>query len=169
MMGGVKYRDENGRYEFDFSQCEVWEYHQLAQKTTSLSDVDFVINSEDEVIFLEYKNASITGAANPSAFLCKLKTEEFYLRVSKKFYSILFLHWACRGNENDRPNVYTLLIEHPEIDGKIRKKLREKISKQLPIRLKGEPQIKRNVLNRFEVLNIDEWHQAYPKFKAVAL
>lgn len=168
-MDGAKYRDENGKYEFDFSQCEVWEYHQLAQKTTILSDVDFVINSEDEVIFLEYKNASIDGVANPSSFLCKLKTEEFYVRAAKKFYGSLFLHWACRENEKDRPIVYTLLIEHPEIDGKIRKKLREKISKQLPIRFKDEPRIKRNVLNKFEVLNIDEWHQAYPLFKAVAL
>jgi hypothetical protein len=168
-MDGTKYRDENGKYEFEFPQCEVWEYHQLAQKTTILSDVDFVINSPEEVIFLEYKNASINGVANPNAFLCKLRTEEFYIRASKKFYSSLFLHWACRENENDRPIVYTLLIEHPEIDGKIRKKLREKISKQLPIRFKDEQQIKRNVLNRFEVLNIDEWHQAYPLFKAVAL
>jgi hypothetical protein len=31
-----------------------------------------------------------------------------------------------------------LLIEHPEIDGKIRKKLRKKISKQLPFNLKDE-------------------------------
>jgi len=168
-MNGAKYRDENGKYEFDFSQCEVWEYHQLAQKTTLLSDVDFVINSEDEVIFLEYKNASIDGATNPSALLCKVETEKFILKAVKKFYSSLFLHWACRGNENDRPIVYILLIEHPEIDGKIRKKLREKISKQLPIRLKDEPVIKRNVLNKFEVLNMDEWHQAYPLFKAVAL
>lgn len=79
------------------------------------------------------------------------------------------MHWACRKNEKDRPIVYTLLIEHPEIDGKIRKKLREKISKQLPIGLNDEQQIKRNVLNRFEVLNIEEWHKAYPLFKAVAL
>jgi len=169
MMGAMKYRDENGKYEFDFTQCEVWEYHQLAQKTTLLSDVDFVINSRDEVIFLEYKNASIEGAVNPSAFLCKLETEKFILKAVKKFYSSLFLHWACKGNQNERPIVYTLLIEHPEIDGKIRKKLREKISKQLPIRLNDEPQIKRNILNRFEVLNIEEWHKAYPLYKAVAL
>lgn len=50
-----------------------------------------------------------------------------------------------------------------------RKKLREKISKQLPFNLKDEQQIKRSVLNKFEVLNIDEWHQAYPMFKVVAL
>jgi len=168
-MTEARYRDENNKYEFDFAHCEVWEYHPLAQKTTSLSDVDFVIDSENEVIFLEYKNASIDGVANPSAFLCKLKTEEFYLRISKKFFSSLFLHWACRGNEKDLPIVYILLIEHPEIDGKIRKKLREKISKQLPFNLKDEQQIKRSVLNKFEVLNIDEWHQAYPMFKAVAL
>jgi len=167
-MAGARYRDENGKYEFDFAQCEVWEYHSLAQKT-SLSDVDFVIDSKDEVIFLEYKNASINGVANPSAFLCKLKTEKFYHRIAKKFYGSLFLHWACRENESDLPIVYILLIEHPEIDGKIRKKLREKICKQLPFSLKDEQSIKRSVLNKFEVLNLDEWHQSFPMFKAIAL
>ena len=54
----------------------------------------------------------------------------------------MFLHWACRENENDLPINYVLLIEHPEIDGKLRKKLREKIFKQLPVNLKENESIK---------------------------
>jgi hypothetical protein len=159
------YKDENNKYKFDFSDCKVFEYHSLSQKTTILSDVDFVINSKNEIIFLEYKNAAVKGVVNPDEILRKLKTEEFYRKVAKKFYSSLFLHWACRENENDLPINYILLVEHPEIDGRLRKILREKIFKQLPINLKDNESIKRNIMNQFNVYNFVEWHKNYPQFK----
>ncbi|WP_242842376.1 hypothetical protein [Clostridium tyrobutyricum] len=56
------------------------------------------------------------------------------------------------------------MIEHPEIDGKIRKKLRNKIIKQLPFGLSKDEHIKREMLSKFKVFNIEEWHLNYPKF-----
>ncbi len=165
----AKYKDENEKYEFDFLECEVWQYHQMAQKTTILSDVDFVINAQDKVIFLEYKNAAVDGVVNPNAMLRKIITDKFYVRAAKKFYSTLFLHWACRKNEQDLPITYIMLIEHPEIDAKIRKRLKERITRQLPFQLKEEKTIKRSLIDRFEVLNMAEWHKVYPMFNAVPL
>ncbi len=163
------YKDENNKYRFDFSDCTVLEYNHLAQMTTILSDVDFVICSKDEIIFLEYKNAAVDDVANPDEMLRKLKTEEFYKRIARKFYSSLFLHWACKENENDLPINYVLLIEHPEIDSKLRKKLREKIFMQLPVGLKENECVKRSILNQFSVYNLDEWHRNYPRFQVIPI
>lgn len=48
--------DENGNYSFDFMNAiEVFEPHEFSQKTTMLADVDFVIDTKEKIIFLEYK------------------------------------------------------------------------------------------------------------------
>lgn len=84
--------------------------------------------------------------------------------LQKKFYSTLFLIWACNKNDEEKDIEYILLIEHPEIDGRIRKMLRNKITKQLPFKLAEDTEIKRKILSEFEVLNMAEWHLKYPKF-----
>lgn len=161
------YYDENGRCEFDFLDSHVFQYHEIARKTTLLSDVDFVVENSDSVMFLEYKNASVLGASNPDAFGEKMKSEKFYIQMAKKFFDSLFMHWACNGNTKDLPITYSLIIEHPEIDGRIRRKLREKVFNQLPFKMLSDEQVKRRILDKFEVLNIDEWNDLYPSFKAV--
>gem|GEM_PF-3404924 len=49
---------------------------------------------------------------------------------------------------------YILLIEHPEIDGKIRRMLRNKIKNQLPFKLLEDSEIKRKILSEFKVCNL---------------
>ncbi|ERK29732.1 hypothetical protein [Clostridium intestinale] len=164
------FQDENKNYSFDFTDAEeVLEPHNISQKTTMLADVDFVLDTKDKIIFLEYKNASTKNANNPSAFkekiLGKDNKAKFYENISKKFYSSLFIIWACNKNDEEKDIEYLLLIEHPEIDGKIRRILRNKIAKQLPFKLLAEKEVKRKILSEFKVINIEEWHSIYPEFK----
>ena len=162
--------DENKNYKFNFNDAlEVFEPHSLSQKTTILADVDFVLKSREEIIFLEYKNAATKNASNPEAFKEKITGKEnrakFCENISKKFYSTLFMVWACRKNDEEKEIEYILLIEHPELDNKVRKMFRNKISKQLPFRLIEHEEIKRKILSNFQVLNIEEWHKKYPNYK----
>lgn len=162
--------DENQNYSFDFTDATgVFEAHELSQKTTMLADVDFVLDTRSKIILLEYKNASTKKANNPEAFkekiLGKNNRAKFCENISKKFYSTLFIIWACNKNDEEKDIEYILLIEHPEIDGKIRKMLRNKIKKQLPFKLLENNQVKRKILSEFKVLNMTEWHSIYPKFK----
>jgi len=163
------YIEENKKYKFKFANFSVYEYHKLAQETTILSDVDFVIDMKDKLLLVEYKNASVKGVINPNSFFEKIKTQEFYAIIAKKYYNTLFLHWACERNKNEVPIEYVLLIEHPAIDGKFRKQLRDKIYNQLPFKLKTNPEIKREVFTKFEVLNLDEWQHSYPIFKTIKI
>ena len=73
------------------------------------------------------------------------------------------MFWATGGNKDEFPIIYVLLIEAPIMDAKIRKQLRIKIGKQLPLNLK-ENSIVREMLSKFQVLSIDEWKE---KFKEI--
>ncbi len=46
------------------------------------------------------------------------------------------MFWAAGGNKDDFPIIFILLIEAPIMDAKIRKQLKLKIGKQLPIEFK---------------------------------
>lgn len=71
--------DENKKYKFDFSAREyVWEMHDLTTHIL-LSDVDFITETDKEVLFIEYKNANIEGAVNPNVMLKKIS-----MRISIK-------------------------------------------------------------------------------------
>ena len=157
--------DENNQFKFDFTNCKyVLELHELANKM-KLNDVDFITEYNDKIIFLEYKNANIKNAVNPNAFVDKIKRdpEKFYKNIAKKYYDSLMMFWATGGNKDEFPIIYVLLIEAPIMDAKIRKQLRIKIGKQLPLNLK-EDSIVREILSRFDVLSIDDWKE---KFKEI--
>lgn len=101
--------EENGRFQFDFSALDyVWEFHDVVAKTT-LSDVDFITETDEEVLFIEYKNANIKNAVNPDAMLQKIKHETFYHKIAWKFYDSLLLFWARNGNEKF---IYRLCIDY---------------------------------------------------------
>ncbi|MCE5219782.1 MAG: hypothetical protein LLF98_00550 [Clostridium sp.] len=154
--------DENNQFKFDFTNCKyVMELHDLANKM-KLNDVDFITEYNNNIIFLEYKNANIKDAVNPNAFVDKIKRdpEKFYKNIAKKYYDSLMMLWATGGNKDEFPIIYVLLIEAPIMDAKIRKQLRIKIGKQLPLNLK-EDSIVREMLSKFEVLSIDEWKERF--------
>ena len=63
--------EENGVYGLDCSKA-VWATNEIHEKYHKaglhLSDADFVIETEDELIMIEYKNASIPDAEKPDVF-----------------------------------------------------------------------------------------------------
>lgn len=149
--------DENKSFTFDFSKCEyILEFHDLANKL-KLNDVDFITELNDEIIFIEYKNSNIEGAVKPDAMYSKIKGDpsKFYSNIAKKYYDSLFMLWSQNGNEKDKKILYVLLLEDKLIDEKMRKQLKLKIGRQLPLRIKEE--VKRELLSNFEVYNLKEW------------
>ncbi len=61
------------------------------------------------------------------------------------------MFWATVGNKDEFPIIYVLLIEAPIMDAKIRKQLRIKIGKQLPLNLKANS-IVREMLSNLKCL-----------------
>lgn len=160
--------DENNKFQFDFSELAyVWEMHDVVRRTM-LSDVDFITETENEVLFIEYKNANVEGAANPDGMLKKMGHRDFYTKIARKFYDSLLLFWASDGNEKELPIVYVLIVEHPILDKKLRRQLKLKIMNQLPFKLASE-KIKREIISTFEVYNLEEWAERFPEIKISAV
>ena len=159
--------DENKNVAFDFSDAlDVFEPHELANLYSDyLSDVDFVIEEEEKLICLEYKNANVKNADNPEAFKQKMTREEFWRKLVKKFYGTMFLVWACNKNPADKSVQYVLLIEsNPSMDDALKKRFMMKMMRQLPFEYKLRKEIQRAVIDEFYLVDLEEWKEKYPQY-----
>jgi hypothetical protein len=158
------YIEENGAYQFDFSQA-LWatdELHRAFHSThVDLSDVDFVAETETELILLEYKNATITGAVKPEAF--RPSDDNKIKKIAWKYYDSWIYLMALK---KEKPCTYVYILEYPRADSVTRKAIRNKIMNKLPFDLQKLPQIKRQLIKELQVLSIDEWnnHETYKRF-----
>lgn len=159
--------DENKNTKFDFtSAVDVFEPHELANLYSDyLSDVDFVVEEEEKLICLEYKNTNLPNVDNPQAFYQKLVEEKFWNNMTKKFYGTMFLVWACNKNPADKPVQYVLLIENdPVMDNALKKKVVMKMKGQLPFKYSERSEIQRKVIDEFSLIDLKEWKEKYPQY-----
>lgn len=169
MLGGIEmkkmiFTEENGVYQVDFSEA-LWasDKAHLFLSGLPLSDVDWVAETISGFLFVEYKNSNIKNASNPEAFLVKLEEEKHYTNISKKFYdSLVFL---IMSNKMPKDITYIYIFETPTMDSTMRKMLRNKILKYLP--LKQHPDSENSLMSHFDILSIREWNEHYPNFPLV--
>lgn len=159
--------DGNKKTRFDFTGAiDVFEPHELANLYADyLSDVDFVVEEEEKLICLEYKNANVKNADNPEAFRQKIVGEEFWRKITKKFYGTMFLVWACNKNPADKPVQYVLLMEsNPGMDDALKKRFITKMMKQLPFKYSAKNEIQRRVIDEFCLMDFEAWGKRYPQY-----
>jgi hypothetical protein len=170
-MNSRLFIEENGIYQIDFTEAK-WVSSHLNDifhaSNTPMSDADVVIESiaelEDEdvnLVFVEYKNANIEGAVNPGAF--DPAHPKKIDGIVRKYYDSLIYMMATKPKSR---NSYVYILEYPNGDTTSRKLLRNKISERLPFKLQRNEEVKVKLIDKFEVLSIDEWnsHPAYGKY-----
>ncbi|WP_159881806.1 hypothetical protein [Paenibacillus puerhi] len=165
------FKEENNLYQFDFSNA-VWatdELNQMYRKISSiLSDVDFIAETDQEIIFMEYKNADVENAANPGAFVQKLKSDEHYRSIALKYYgSILYALVSGRN----KPYRYVYVLECAAAGSTERLRIRTKIRSKLPFDLQNGQEFSRRLIEDFEILSIEEWNNnpIYGRFPITAI
>ena len=159
------YQDENRKFQFDFTSA-LWATDQLhdiysKNKAGILSDVDFIAETEDYILLVEYKNADITGAIHPEVFNPLDQKREN--KIALKYYnSWIYLSAA----QKCKPIKYIYILEYPNDDIVTRKRIRNRIADLLPFELQKLPEIKVELIHDFEVLSISEWntHTQYQEF-----
>lgn len=156
------FTEENHCYQFDFSKA-LWATDQLHEifhqnGVSILHDVDFIVETSNEIIFLEYKNASILKArqhANTTKTFNPMADDKLN-NIVKKFYD----SWIyIKALDKDKPVKYVYILEFPNGDSVTRGAIRNKIVKQLPFTLQKLPEIKINLIDSFHVLDIKEWNK----------
>lgn len=157
------FQDENHSYQFDFSSAlrASNQLNSIFQKNTSslLSDVDFIAETEDEIIFVEFKNAKLPEAANPTSMVPT--NEKLQKKLAFKYYD----SWLYISVTNCyKPVTYVCVIEFYHDDSTMRRKLRNYVANLLPFRLQQLDSVTRNMIHEFDVLSINEWNN-HERFK----
>lgn len=159
------FTEENGNYKLDCSKA-LWATDELHEQyhaaKCSLSDVDWILETDEKIVFVEYKNANIAGAHNPEAF--KPKDEKVIDKVVKKFYDSL--HYLTLLGKT-KPKEYIYILEYPNGDSVSRKMVRNRMKKKLPFVLQGNIGEGRKLIEKLDVLSIDEWNtnERYGEFR----
>lgn len=161
------YQDENNNFQFDFRNAE--EVIVLDKLTLCIPElqhnVDFIL-VDREIVFLEFKDSKVASPDGEEKFQRKLTqgSDRFSKNMAKKFISSLFWLWACKKNDDDRKIVDCLLIESNFFDTGLRKRFRNKISRQLPHGYKEDGRVKREILSEFKVVSLEEWKREFPQY-----
>ena len=151
------FQDENHCYQFDFTDA-IWvtdELHDTFQKNKAsiLSDVDFIAETENEIILLEYKNASISSAVKLRTF--RPSDQKRLNKIAYKYYDSWIFPKSHRGKQTHSIYLHTRISKG---DTTTRKAIRNKIIDLLPFELQRLPLVKQKLILEFEVLSINEWN-----------
>lgn len=165
--------DENGDYGLNYSNA-IWatdKMHQDYHKAkVQLSDADFLLEDEEKIIILEYKNAN-TKKAREAGF----KTKSFNPMEDKKFASIVrkfydSYHYLYLLGK-DKPVEYIYVVETQNDDSTMRKRLRDRMKTQLPFALQDNMNTGIRLIDKVDVLSIEEWNEdsEYGKYPFVKI
>lgn len=159
------FTDENHSCQIDFSKA-LWATDQLntifhQAKLSILGDVDFVAETDDAILFVEYKNANIVGAANPAGF--QPLADKKLNNVARKYYDSYNYLQALKGNFAKKRK-YIYILECVNGDSVLRNRVRVLLAARLPFLLQRQQQLQIHMIDSLDVLSIDEWNQMYPNF-----
>lgn len=161
--------EEHGHYGID---CEtaIWATDEIkkfynASGVNVLSDVDFVIETSEDLFLIEYKNSMIPEARAHTS------TDKEYDPDTKKNFNILLkkfydsLHYLRLFGKN-KPIHYICVLEYPKGNSTSRKILRNCLKIQLPFGLQDSVETGVKLIESVNVVNIEEWnnHAVYGQF-----
>lgn len=159
------YTEENGQYALDctaalWSTDQIHNYYQDSAHTYGiidfLCDVDFVIENETHILLVEYKNASVPGAAHPERF--DPNSGDKLKNVANKFFDSM--HWLYLAGK-DKPRKYIYILEYPSGNPTSRLLVRNELQNRLPFKLQSllsASESGRKIIDEVRVVSIAEWN-----------
>lgn len=163
------FRDENNTCQFDFSQS-LWATDKLNtiyhEAKIALSDVDFLVETMDSLLFIEYKNAKFGKMNRPESF--KPSDDRMINKVVKKYYdSMLYLNAIHKGQ--NKKWIYVYILEYPDGDVVSRGYVRERLANKLLFLLQKQHKFDEKLIHDVVVWTIEEWNRNFPNLKAKIL
>ena len=123
------FMEENGAYSIDCTNA-VWasdrmheDYHNAG---IHINDVDFLVEDMNHILMVEYKNANLSCAVRPQAF-DPLADKKISV-TARKFYDSLH-YLRLLGKE--KPVQYIYVLEYPNGDVTMRKRLRNRLKSEM--------------------------------------
>lgn len=158
------FEEENHIYKIDFSNA-IWATDQLNKlfhnAKTELSDVDFIAETDNTILFVEYKNANIPNASSPSSF--SPTDNKKITQIVKKYYDSLIYIYAI-GKHKEKKKKYIYILEYPLGDVITRKLIRNRLQTKLPFLLQEQNSFNYKLIDEVSVLSIYEWNSIFSDF-----
>lgn len=133
-------------------------YH---ESKIELSGVDFIAETENDLLFIEYKNAKVSNASNPSSFQPNL--DKKINQVVRKYYDS-FIYTSAMGIGNKKSKRFIYILEYPNGDSVTRRAIQNKLKTKLPFLFQELNEVIYNLIDEMNVMSIKEWNEAYPNF-----
>jgi len=161
------FTDENKTCMVNFTaaQSAVADLHDKYYRsglTDNLSDVDWVVETDDTILLVEYKNFAAENARNPEAFTEQVSNGKLIEKLRKKYFGGAFYALSLQSS---KPISYICVIEADKFDDVLRKRLCAKIKRGLPFELQKFSEVKAVLISDFKVLSIAQWNEQYSMFK----
>lgn len=161
-------KDENESWQIDFSSA-IWATDKLNEifsviKDSFLSDVDFVAETEDFVLFVESKNSNFREVS----YKFKPLEKEKIISVARKYYdSSIYVRSLIK--DRGKKKIYIYLLETHNGDCVLRKHVRSRLKERLPFKLQRDAVLYETMIDDFDVLSFDEWNKRFKQFPAKRL
>ena len=167
--------DEHGRFQIDFSQA-IWatdKVHNIfcTLKDKILNDVDFVVEDEYNLFFIEYKNSNVKTEGESKKF--NPIDGEGLRKVARKYYdSLNFIKTTGKGYQKKKIYIYILETKHKERrNNELRKYAYNRLKDRLPFKFKNKSEsqgiiMTETMIDVLKVLSIKEWNEEYKRFPA---
>lgn len=152
------FQDENHTCEFNFTKAQ-WAIDGLhniyGQAKAGLSDVDYLVETEKEILLIEYKNADIEEAAHPERF--NIKSDKKINNLVKKYYDSLPYLTLTKKGKNKR-KIYVCILEYPGSDGASQRYVRNRLADKLPFALQKQINSGEKLIDEVHVWTIQDWN-----------
>ncbi len=134
-------------------------------KPNILKDVDVIVETENDLIFVEVKNSNRIDATKPNF---KPKSDKKLNDVALKFYdSLLFTTFINFASHKRK--IYCYLVEVDKGDSVLRNDIKILLADRLPFKLQIQNNLPTKMIDSLEVLSFDEWNQKFPQFPLTRL
>lgn len=137
------------------------ESHRL---THCMKCVDFIVELEDRVLFIEFKDPehSRAPAENRRAFIADFESGALDETLVRKYRDSFLYEWAAKRTR--KPIHYLVLIALSSLDAAMLLIRTEALKSRLPIH-GPEGVWSRSFVDKCVVLNLEAWNRTFPKFK----
>lgn len=154
--------------QIDFSEA-LWATDKLNSifhnAGVQLNDVDFIAETENELIFVECKNANRVDAANPDFNPAK---DKILNTVARKYYdSLNFCVFSERGV--NKRKIYCFIVEAKLGSLTLRNYWKVLLATRLPFELQKQNHFPIKMIDELNVMSISEWNEKYPQFPITRL
>ncbi len=137
---------------------EIHEAYHACGLPDILCDADFVIETSDSILLVEYKNSNVPEArahVTADTEYDPFQSDKFNKIVSKYYDSLHYLRLLGK----EKPIHYVFVLEYPKGDSTSRRALRNRLKKRLPFDLQDRVGTGIKLIESVNVVNISEWNE----------